>query len=128
MAEIGKFGWVELTVPNAENVKAFYEKVVGWTSSGLDMGGYDDYVMKAPKSGDVVAGVCHARGQNAELPPVWLVYFNVSNLEESLAQCKAAGGKVLAAVRVYGDQGRYAVIQDPAGAVAALFEWAQKST
>jgi predicted enzyme related to lactoylglutathione lyase len=68
------------------------------------------------------ATVCHARGSNAGLPPVWLIYITVASLEESLRRCEASGGKVRIPPHSFGSQGRYAVIEDPAGAVAALFE------
>ena len=46
-------------------------------------GGYADYCMNEPESGQTIAGVCHARGVNANLPPQWLLYITVANLETS---------------------------------------------
>lgn len=99
-----------------------YRAVAGWTASPVDMGGYSDYCMNQPDSGKPVAGVCHARGLNAELPAQWLIDIVVDDLEESMRRCVALGGTVLAAPRNFGGQGRYGVIRDPAGAAAALFE------
>jgi hypothetical protein len=59
---------------------------------------------------------------NADLPPRWLIYINVEDLDASLAACAERGGKVLGRVRQMGRASRYCVIEDPAGAVAALFE------
>ena len=120
--EIGRVGWMDLTVPDAAKVKDFYQNVVGWKSTGFDMGGYEDFCMNLPKNGETVAGVCYARGGNAGLPPVWLIYITVADLDESLRQCIAGGGKVLRDPRNYAGQGRYAIIEDPAGAAAALFQ------
>ena len=58
---------------------------------------------------------------NAELPAQGLPYITVENLEASAARCEALGGRVLAGPKSAGGQGRYCVIQDPAGAVAALY-------
>jgi predicted enzyme related to lactoylglutathione lyase len=69
-----------------------------------------------------VAGICHARGHNADLPPVWLIYITVADLDEAVRQCQQRGGKVRVPPKDMGGQGRYRVIEDPAGAVAALFE------
>ncbi len=121
-AEIGAIGWVDLTVPNAAEVRDFYRAVVGWTTSEVDMGGYSDFCMNIPGSGRTTAGICHARGENADIPPRWLVYLNVANLDQSLMTCAALGGKALTKVRSLGASGRFCVIEDPAGAVAALFE------
>ena len=43
---------------------------IGW----VDMGGYSDHLMSLSQSGKAVAGLCYARGSNADLPPQWLVY------------------------------------------------------
>jgi len=121
MSDVGKIGWVDLTVPEAGALRDFYAAVVGWRSEGVAMEGYEDYCM-LPAEGGAVAGVCHARGANAGLPAQWLIYVNVADLEASLHQCRARGGTVLREPRGLGAQGRFAVIRDPAGAVCALFQ------
>src|SRR5437867_7758996 len=120
---IGSVSWTDLTVPNADKVRQFYEAVTGWKSKPLEMGGYNDYGMNLPTSGKTVAGICHARGENAELPPQWLIYITVADLEKSGRQCRTMGGKVLVGPREVGGQGRVAVIQDPGGGGGGLF-WA----
>ncbi|MBI2920301.1 MAG: VOC family protein [Planctomycetes bacterium] len=119
--EAGSITWFDLTVKDAKRVRDFYRKVAGWTATGLDMGGYEDFCMNAPKSGKTVAGICHARGPNRGLPPQWLLYINVASLKKSLTQCVKNGGKVLHGPRGAGE-GSIAVIRDPAGAVAALYQ------
>ncbi|HEY9431457.1 MAG TPA: VOC family protein [Blastocatellia bacterium] len=121
-ASVGSVTWTDLTVENAERIRDFYSAVVGWTASGVDMGGYDDFNMNDPETGTPVAGVCHARGGNADLPPVWLIYVNVEDIEKSFAKCVELGGQVISGPKRMGGQGRYCVIRDPAGAALALFE------
>ena len=41
--EVGSIGWFDLTVENADEVREFYRRVVGWTETPLDMGGYSDH-------------------------------------------------------------------------------------
>ena len=117
---IGTIAWTDLTVPDAEEVKEFYAKVVGWKVEAVDMEGYDDFCMIPPNGEDAAAGICHARGSNANLPPQWLVYIIVENVERSAALCKELGGQVLVPPRELGE-GVFCVIRDPAGAVAALY-------
>jgi predicted enzyme related to lactoylglutathione lyase len=117
----GNIGWVDLTVDDAGRVRDFYEKVVGWKSGGVDMGGYQDFGMVPPGEEQAIAGVCHARGSNEGLPPYWLIYIVVADLDDSLRQCEGLGGKTVAGPKNMGDN-RYAVIEDPAGAFCALFE------
>lgn len=118
---VGTIAWTDLTVSDATQVRDFYAAVVGWQFTPLDMGGYADYCMNRPGDGQTVAGICHARGDNAKLPPQWLVYINVADLDTSLAKTTKLGGRVIAPAREMGG-GRMAVVQDPAGAVAALFQ------
>lgn len=116
----GTFAWHDLTVPKTEEVRDFYVAVIGWESSAQSMGDYDDYSMNVPLAGETVAGICHPLGANAELPPVWLVYINVEDVEQSAAKCVELGGEVLIGPKEMGG-GQFAVIKDPAGAVCALW-------
>ena len=117
----GTIGWIDLTVDDAEPVRDFYAAVTGWRPEPVVMGGYDDYNMVSPATGEPVAGVCHARGANASLPAAWMIYIVVEDLDESVAACRANGGEVVAGPRGMG-RDRYCVIRDPAGAVAALYQ------
>jgi uncharacterized protein len=118
---VGSVAWVDLTVENAVAVRDFYRAVVGWESSDVDMPGYKDFCMNTPSGETPAAGICHARGSNADLPPQWLIYITVEDIDQSIARCVELGGRVIAGPRGMGSQGRYCVIRDPAGAVAALF-------
>jgi len=118
----GQIGWIDLTVADAPALRDFYQSVAGWTPSPVDMGGYQDFCMHPPGESVPVAGICHARGQNTALPPVWLVYITVDDLDQSLRRCLELGGKVIRPAKGISGSGRFSVIQDPAGATCALFE------
>lgn len=120
--EIGSITWCDLTIPNAESVKDFYSKVIGWKPEAVSMGDYNDYSMVAPESGKVAAGVCHSRGVNSSLPPQWLIYITVKDVVQSAQLCEDLGGEVMVPVKKIGNYGTYCVIKDPAGAVCALFK------
>ena len=121
--EVGTIGWIDLTVEDAANVRDFYAAVAGWVPSAVDMGDYSDFNMSSPATGEPRAGVCHARGPNADLPPVWLVYITVADIEQSIERCLSMGGELVRPLTEMGGYGNYCVIRDPAGAVAALFEY-----
>lgn len=53
---------------------------------------------------------------------MWLVYVRVADLTKSLGECERRGGSVISPPQAFGTSARYAVIQDPAGAIVALFE------
>jgi uncharacterized protein len=118
--DTGRIVWRDLTVSNAEGIRDFYREVVGWEAEEEDMGGYSDFNMVGP-DGERVAGICHQRGANAKVPPVWLVYIAVADLNESANKVVELGGSVIDGPRQMG-RGRFAIIRDPAGAVCALYE------
>jgi uncharacterized protein len=120
--EVGSIGWIDLTVPDAEAIQDFYGDVIGWQNESVDMGGYNDFCMTEPASGKANVGICHARAGNAYLPPQWLVYFIVADLDASLAKVVERGGKKVGEIRKMGSQDRYCAIQDPAGAYCVLYE------
>ncbi len=74
------------------------------------MGGYEDFGMVPPEEENATAGVCHARGTNAGLPPYWMIYIVVADLGESLRRCEELGGKVVAQPKGMGSN-RYSVIE-----------------
>ena len=116
----GSVEWFELTVEDTERVRDFYANVVGWTPRGLSMGDFEDYEMLVPATGTCVTGICHARGSNANIPPQWLIYVRVPDVDGSAARAVALGGEIVDGPRHMGS-GRFCVIRDPAGAVFALF-------
>jgi len=85
------------------------------------MGGYSDYVMKMPASGDGVAGVCHSRGSNADLPAGWLIYIVVADVKASVAACIENGGKIIVEPRGLAG-GHFCIVEDPGGSIAALYQ------
>ncbi len=117
----GSIGWVDLTVDDAEGVRDFYRAVVGWSASPVDMGGYSDFMMETPGEGQAVAGICHKRGTNADLPSRWMIYIVVEDLDASLARAAELGGKTLVGPKSMGSS-RYAVLEDPGGSVCALYQ------
>ena len=100
--------WTDLTVPNANAIRDFYKQVVGWEATPVDMGGYSDYCM-GPADGPV-AGVCHARGANANIPAQWLIYITVDDIERSIDECGRLGGRVIDGPRGMSG-GRFCVIR-----------------
>ncbi|GAB5494141.1 MAG: hypothetical protein Phog2KO_43560 [Phototrophicaceae bacterium] len=115
----GKAAWVDLTVDDASSIRDFYQAVIGWDSAPVSQGEYDDYNMM--RAGTPTTGICHKIGGNKDIPSQWMVYFTVDNYEATLEKVTELGGKILVPTR--GEVGgRFAVIEDPAGAVCTLYE------
>lgn len=124
---IGSITWIDLTVPDADSLMDFYQQMTGWKPEPVSMRGYSDYNMTEPETGKPVAGICHARGVNADLPAQWLMYITVADIDESTRRCAGMGGRLITPVKPMGTIGRYCVISDPSGAFVALFEPAPSS-
>jgi predicted enzyme related to lactoylglutathione lyase len=120
---VGRISWLDLTVSEASATRDFYREVVGWSVQEVEMedagGRYADYALYT-SDGTAVAGVCHARGVNQAIPPVWLICLPVGDLAESLGWVREGGGEVVEARRGSSGEYEYAVIRDPVGACFAL--------
>ena len=119
----GRVAWLDLTVPDASATRDFYRQVVGWSVEDVAMEDagerYADFNMLGG-DGQPAAGVCHARGVNLDIPPVWMLYLPVGDLDESLRRVEEEGGKVVKAMRGPDGECASAVIQDPVGVYLAL--------
>ena len=120
--EIGSVSWHDLTVNNADQIKDFYSAVVGWDTRVVNMGEYADYSMQSPSTGNDLAGICHARGLNADLPAQWLMYILVEDIDKSIAALKKLGGECITEIKHFSATSRYVVIRDPAGAICAIYD------
>ena len=119
--DLGKILWQDLTVPNTVEVRDFYQQLICWDCIPEEMGGYDDYHMIVPSTGDSIAGICHAQGENADIPAVWMIYITVEDADKSAQKCRGLGGEVVVEPRIMGSW-RFCVICDPAGAMCALYK------
>lgn len=119
-ANRGRFSWVELMTKDPAAAQAFYQKVVGWGATKMD-GGPVEYTLFT--AGDrPVAGLMaippNAAAQGA--PPSWLAYVEVPDVNATIEQAIALGAKVIAPAMDIPQAGRFAVLQDPQGAVFAV--------
>ena len=121
----GRIEWLDLTVSGASTTRDFYCHVVGWSVQDVEMrdgdASYADFRMLSD-DGKPVAGIRHARGPNAGLPPGWLLHLPVGDLDESVRRVKQEGGSVIGTTP--GSDGKHAsvAIQDPVGAHFALVQ------
>jgi uncharacterized protein len=120
---VGRILWLDLTVPDAFATREFYRQVVGWSVEEVEMKDgdevYADYNMLV-EDRKPAAGVCHARGWNVDLPPIWMIYLPVGDIDESLRRVEEEGGKVIKSAQGKDGKYAYAAVQDPVGACLAL--------
>jgi uncharacterized protein len=120
---VGCIFWLDLTVADAAGTRDFYRQVIGWSVDDVAMNDgseqYADYNMIGG-DGQPAAGVCHARGRNVGLPPVWMLYLPVGDIDESLRRVEHEGGTVIKSAQRKDGRVAYAAVRDPSGACFAL--------
>lgn len=119
----GTFCWIELGTSDNEAAKKFYTELFGWTFVDNPMGPGMVYTM-LKKDGQDVAGLYKLMPEMTAqgIPPHWLSYVSVTSADESAAKAKEAGATLMKEPFDVVTYGRMAVIQDPAGAVFALWQ------
>lgn len=119
----GTFCWVELATTDSEGAKKFYTQLFGWDYVDNPIGPDMVYTMLKLNGKDVGALYkLMAEQQTQGVPPNWLSYVFTANADESVEKAKAAGATVIKEAFDVFTVGRMAVIQDPTGAVFALWQ------
>ena len=115
--------WIDLSVSDAARSRVFYTDVLGVASSAISVGHegstHEDFFLHREEGGPPLAGVCHARGENAALPPLWIPYFTVASVDESFERAVKRGAVAVRPPLTCG-WGRMAFLRDPDGAVFAI--------
>lgn len=117
----GTFCWADLGTPDAAAATRFYTALFGWTAEDRPTGPDAFYTMLT-LDGRSVAALYQQEPSVAASPPQWLSYISVGSASESAERAKALGGAVLMEPFDVLDVGRMAMVQDPTGAVVALWE------
>ncbi len=117
----GQIGWNELITSDVEGAKKFYGEVFGWTTETMHIApGWDYHMFK--NGGTMVGGMFGITPDMGPIPPHWLSYVISEDIEADLAKAKAAGGKVIKEPMDVPGTGTFAIIQDPQGAVIAIWK------
>ncbi|MGD1860840.1 MAG: VOC family protein [Leptolyngbyaceae cyanobacterium] len=117
------FCWVDLATTDAEAAKAFYTKLFNWTATDVPAGEAGTYTM-LEKSGKNVCALYQMPPEMKpeETPPYWLSYVSVNDIADSTHKAQALGGQILQPPCEVMDSGHMSLIQDPTGAIFALWQ------
>lgn len=115
--EPGAPNWFELLTRHHDRAVDFYRSVFHWETHMV--GDTDDFrytVMRDPATGSWLAGIMDAAGFLPEgAPSQWSVYWEVEDVDATLARAGALGGSVVQPAEDT-PYGRLAALADPAGA------------
>ena len=90
-----------------------------FTVTNMDETAMEYTLLKA--AGDDVAGVMQITEEMGPVPPHWGVYFGVANVDDTTSKADFLGATILVPGTEIPGIGRFAVIQDPQGAVFGIF-------
>ena len=125
MAEHGSFVWNELATSDVEGAKSFFGELLGWSFRDVDMG-HGTYTI-VQNAGSDAAGMMSLDNIEAPgVPPHWMSYIAVDDVDARTGKVAALGGKVMREPFDIPNVGRMSVIADPSGAVVCLMTLAQQ--
>jgi predicted enzyme related to lactoylglutathione lyase len=112
----GALVWNELASPDLDASSAFYDSLFGWKTTPFE-DSPTPYL--SIKNGGASNGGMREL-DSPGMPPNWMVYFGVQDIDAGLAKVKELGGMVHAGP-IDIQMAKIAVVQDPQGAVFALY-------
>jgi predicted enzyme related to lactoylglutathione lyase len=115
----GQFIWYELTTPDVDAARRFYPSFTGWGTQPFD----NDYTMWTT-GGSPFAGIFRLGPEMRQqgIPPNWMPYIEAANVDETARLASSLGGKVTHGPQDIPGTGRFAVLQDPQGAVFGIYK------
>ncbi len=121
LGEPGSLAWTQLNASRSGPAKAFYTRLFGWDSQDSPMpGGGGDYTTFM-QGGRPIGGIMPMPADVPEgAPSHWLSYFATSDVDATTAKTASLGGRALVPPTDIPGMGRFAVLQDPRGAVFAI--------
>ncbi|WP_335939026.1 VOC family protein [Streptomyces sp. PTD5-9] len=111
--------WVELSTADVPAAASFYAALFGWRSETDPREEAGGYTMARLDDAPVAAlSPLYQPGR----PPAWTVSFAARSVDAVVEKVRSAGGSLLVGPLDVFDQGRFAVVADPSGAVFSLWQ------
>lgn len=119
MADHGSIHWSELATRDVEAAKAYYQSTCGWSAEDMPMPEGTYWVCSS--GGKPVAGIMDLAGiGDPNIPPHWMTYIAVDDVDKAAAQTREAGGEVAREPFDVPGVGRIAMLKDPTGAMIGM--------
>lgn len=116
-AAIGEFSWCELATRDLDGALDFYGKLFGWTlDNDMDMGPNGIYRIFA-RNGQMMGGM-YTITEQMPMPPSWMHYIRVADIDAAAAATTAGGGNIWQPVMDI-PGGKIFMASDPQGAMFA---------
>ena len=117
----GRFVWHELLTTDTASAAAFFTKVTGWkTQPWPQDASYTLFVAGGRPMAGLMRLPEEARAMGA--PPNWISHIGTPDVDQTVRQAAGLGAKILRPAETVPTVGRFAVLQDPQGAVFAVYK------
>ena len=118
--EVGEASWHELMTTDAPVAMKFYSQIFQWQpSETMDMGEMGKYHMFNRPHG-MIGGMMNKPPEMAQVPPHWMIYFRVPDINAAVERIKKNGGKILNGPMEVPGGDWVLNAQDPQGAAFSL--------
>ena len=119
---VGAMCWNELLSRDSDAARAFYGALLGWEFDG------DENYIYIKNRGRDNGGMMEMDENFGEMPPMWMVYFRVADIDAAMKRVVELGGRVVTQKMEAPNTGWFTVIEDPAGAVFYVKQFEQADT
>ena len=121
--EPGTFCWVDLATTDPAGAKAFYAGLFGWEAEDVPAREKGTYTLLR-LGDDEVCGLYEmdAGRRDQGIAPHWLSHVSVEDADAVASRALELGGTVHGGAVDVGDHGRFAIVQDPSGAVLVAWQ------
>ena len=117
----GIFCWNELSTNDVEAAQKFYSELLGWKLHTSDAAGMNYTEIEA--AGRRIGGMYQQTPEcGPAMPPHWMAYVAVDDVDALTARVESLGGRVCVGPMDIPNVGRFAVINDPAGAAFSIIK------
>jgi predicted enzyme related to lactoylglutathione lyase len=116
--EEGAFCWSELMTRDTTAATRFYTALFGWKTKVTEGAGFP--YTHWQNDGADIGGMLAIMEQWGPMPPNWVNYVRVKNCDDTAAKAAALGGKVCMPPTDIPNTGRFAMLQDPQGAMLCV--------
>ncbi len=115
----GCVSWSELSSDDPEKSGAFYSQLFNWGQKASWVAEMPDYTIFL-QGGSMLGGLMKSAHEG--MPSSWLFYFNVEDIDASVARVAELGGTMVTEIMPVPSIGRIAIAVDPTGATFALMQ------
>ncbi|MQA81272.1 MAG: VOC family protein [Streptosporangiales bacterium] len=114
--------WVDAAFPDAPAATRFYGGLFGWEFEDRIPADVPGHYFIARLDGLVVAALASQPDEPEPEPTAWHTYVAVDDADDTATRAETAGGRVLVPPTDVFEQGRMAVLEDPAGATIRAWQ------